>query len=386
MKQITPDELRHLASHDNQRSVSIYMPLHRTVEESKQNTIRFRNLVDRAEDRLVGNGLRGPKVKDLLRPARDLQRDPNLGRASAANGMGVLIAPGFFRCFRLPYSCPETVVVGKRFHLSRLVHALRRDDRFYLLGLSPKNVKLFRGRDSRIAPVSLPENMPQNIDQALAGTEIEKSFQYHTSAPGGRAGSWVGIMHGQGRPKDEEKKLLTEYFRIVAKHVEEMLKGEDVPLVLAAVDYYHPMFREVCRYPHLLDAGVTGSPDKLTEKEMLERALPVVQPKFDQGIRQDATRYLKLVATERTSDQIETVLPAAVHGQVEVLFSALGVPIWGRFDAENGDVRSHTDEEPGDEDLLDLAVTKTIAGGGTAYVVTPEHVPADGPLAAILRW
>lgn len=386
MEQISQDKVRALASEEVRPGVSVYLPLHLTAAEKDQDRIRFRNLLDEAERRLLSGGLRGPAVKSMLRPAREMQEDRSFWRPSGIEGLAVLISDGLFRSFALPYRCPEAVSVSDRFTIGPLLHPLVGDDRFFLLGLSPKSILLFRCHGRDLERVELPAAMPKNIDEALAGTVIEKSLQHHTSASGGRAGPIVGIMHGQGSPKDDEKKLLVEYFRIVAKHLDKLLSGEDLPLVLAAVEYYHPMFQEICRYPHLLREGVNGSPDEMTPSELAERALPVAEPKFREELHQAARRYNDLVATQRTDDSIEEVLKATEQGRVETIFTELGTSIWGRYDAGGEKVEIHDNQEEGDVDLLELALAKSILSGGSAYVVESGDMPGDEPVAAIYRW
>jgi hypothetical protein len=47
---------------------------------------------------------------------------------------------------------------------------------------------------------------------------------------------------------------------------------------------------------------------------------------------------------------------------------------------------SHQEAAAGDEDLLDVAATYTLLRRGTVYAVASEHMPADTPAAAILRY
>jgi hypothetical protein len=46
----------------------------------------------------------------------------------------------------------------------------------------------------------------------------------------------------------------------------------------------------------------------------------------------------------------------------------------------------HTEAQPGDEDLLDLAALQTFSTGGTVYAVTPEQMPDKAQVAAIFRY
>ena len=77
---------------------------------------------------------------------------------------------------------------------------------------------------------------------------------------------------------------------------------------------------------------------------------------------------------------------AAHHGRVESLFVSLGARVWGSFDEEGDEVEVHAERQPGDEDLLDRAALETILNAGTVYAVKPEQMPAEGVIAAVLRY
>ena len=47
---------------------------------------------------------------------------------------------------------------------------------------------------------------------------------------------------------------------------------------------------------------------------------------------------------------------------------------------------THQNQEPGDQDLYDLAAVQTLTMGGTVYVVEPEDIPGGGNLAAAVRY
>jgi len=89
---------------------------------------------------------------------------------------------------------------------------------------------------------------------------------------------------------------------------------------------------------------------------------------------------------ERASSDLDTIVPAAYHARVDVLFVAVGVQRWGRFDPNTGQVHVRETAEPGDEDLLDFAAIHSILNGGTVYAVAPANVPGAAPVAATFRY
>ncbi|HEX6203844.1 MAG TPA: hypothetical protein VF100_12640, partial [Thermoanaerobaculia bacterium] len=72
--------------------------------------------------------------------------------------------------------------------------------------------------------------------------------------------------------------------------------------------------------------------------------------------------------------------------RVDTLFVPRGVRRWGRFDESSRAIEPHDEQRADSEDLLDRAAVHTFVNRGTVYSVTPEEVPAGGPLAAIFRY
>lgn len=80
------------------------------------------------------------------------------------------------------------------------------------------------------------------------------------------------------------------------------------------------------------------------------------------------------------------ILKAAHRGQVDTLFVQSDVALWGTYDLDNNRLEAHHEQHPGDADLLDLAATQTILTDGTVYIVPPNEMPDDAPIAAVYRY
>jgi hypothetical protein len=68
------------------------------------------------------------------------------------------------------------------------------------------------------------------------------------------------------------------------------------------------------------------------------------------------------------------------------LFVPLGVRRWGRFDSDRLSVDEHEEEQPGDDELLDLATMQTLMHAGTVFGVKSEEVPDKQLLVAVYRF
>jgi hypothetical protein len=213
--------------------------------------------------------------------------------------------------------------------------------------------------------------------------EARQPFSFFGRRAGEVAGSWAGIFHGHGVGIDDAKDELLHYFQKLDRGLHPLLREEKAPLILAAVDYHQPIYRRANTYARLLEGGVAGNPDRLSNKELHDRAWPLVRPVIEEAQRRAAAQYRQLAGTGHTSDDLEAVVAAAYGGRVETLFVALDRPVWGVFDASAGRVERHERALFGNVDLLDLAAAHTLRHGQTVYAIEPKQLPGGTDVAAI---
>jgi hypothetical protein len=68
----TREELQSLLAGQHGLAVSIFLPTHRAGREIRQDPIRLKNLLRRAEAALIASNLRRADARELLAPAREL--------------------------------------------------------------------------------------------------------------------------------------------------------------------------------------------------------------------------------------------------------------------------------------------------------------------------
>lgn len=388
MEIIRRAELEELAGVQNGPCVTAYLPVHSAYPETKGDSILFRNLIDRAEQQLVDQQTRSPDVREFLKPVRELQESDEFWRSSGASGLAVFLARNFFRHHRLPYTVPESVDVAASFYLTPLAHSLVEDVRFHLLALSPNRLQLFRGDSRGMTPVEMPDNVPRSQGDAAAGveTEYETSVQYHTSSGFGKTGSLKGTAHGHGDPRDDRHEVFIDFLHTVARELDPLLKKENLPLFLAAVEEDHPVFHNVCHYPLLQQDGVIGSPTELSEQEIFARVLPLARSWAQRNLNEHRRLYDRQRDTEQASDDLATIVAGAAQGRVNALFAGLRERRWGVFDSNTGRAAEHFEQQSGDVDLIDLAVRLSLTHGSEVFVVPQGEVPDGKPAIATLRW
>jgi hypothetical protein len=232
---------------------------------------------------------------------------------------------------------------------------------------------------------------PQSLAEALRYDEFEKQLQQHsTSSSGLGGGRRPSMFHGQGSVGDHAatKPYLMQFLHEVDTAVATLLEEETAPLVLAGVKSIQGCYREVSRYRHLAEQGIAGNPDRLGMSNLHQRGWTIVAPSFQKPKIDAIEQFGRLVgkADPRAVAELGQVLAAAYAQQVETLLVAAETQLWGAFDPVTNRLQLHDEGQPGDEELLDVAVRMTLLNGGMAYVLDEQDMPVALPVAALLRY
>jgi hypothetical protein len=388
MKLFQIDDLRALVEQEQWPCVSLYLPTHRAGrKETREDPIRLKNAVADAKEELVKAGYPKDRIGELLQPAADLVSRKDFWLEERADGLALFLAPGLFRYWRVPLKLQDEIVVGEHFCVKPLIPLFSEDGRFYVLALSQKHVRFFEATRTGIQERTVPD-MLRSIDDLRQFNQAQENIQGHTMAMSGTAPRTDIIFHGQGNIADKAtyKAEVAEYISAVAKRLERYLGPQTVPLVVAAVEYEQALYRDVNGYHGLLEEGIVGNPDGLNDGQIHHAAWELVEPHFTEGRRTMLRHFTDLLNTDKTSDRLDVILPAARHGRVRTLFIQTQVRIWGKFDTENLSVAVHDRPAEGDVDLLDLATVYVLQSKGTIYALLREDMPTPNPQAAIFRY
>ena len=383
MDTITIDELQKFLPAQTGWHVSLYMPTEHKGQETEQNRIRFKNLLQEAEQRLLSKGLRTPDVRKLLNPAHQLFEKPGFWRHQS-HGLAVFLTAETFDYYRLSLSFDKLVVISDNFHIKPLLPFFACDGHFYILALSQNQVRLLEGTRHSVDEIEL-ESLPINLADSLQFDRFNKKLQFHTSTATPISGERAGAFHGHD-PSDESKTRILKWFHKIDDVLPGLIVGSQSPIVLAGVEFLFPLYKQANSYPHLVNEGIPGNPEELKPGELHAQAWPIVEPVFQQAQESAAERFYQLSDTEKTTTDVQEAVLAAHHGRVADLFVPLDVQIWGVYDPGKNRVHIHEEKKPGDRDLLDLAAIQAILNGGSVFAVEQEQVPDGAPLAAVLRY
>jgi hypothetical protein len=193
-------------------------------------------------------------------------------------------------------------------------------------------------------------------------------------------------VHAAGAAEPNTKADLARYFRAIDRALMPLVGFDRAPVILAGVDYYLPLYREVSRLKTLADGIVRGSPDAMTLRELQERAWPVAQSVRRQQEDLALEDYRRAAERGRFTEDLDDVVREARRGRIRRLFLAVGVRAWGIVDPATGRVRRTAVQQGShDDDVLDDAAEAVLLRGGEVFLLSPERMPRSREFAAELR-
>lgn len=367
--------------------VSIYVPAEGGLAAGATGAIRLKNLLDEAARSLLARGVDRRGAEPVLAPVRPLADRPDAW-PKRASGLALFLSPEGSRTVQLPQPPPELVAIGRHFHVKPLLPFLEGDGRFHLLALTARRARLLRGGRYWIQPLAAA--LPDGVAAVSGESDYQNTLQYNPIArPHDRGAAGVVKSHNFGEaPEELRKAQLIEYVRRVAAGVQEALKDETAPLVLAAEDELRGHYRKLNRCQQLLAEDLDLNPDALDGRALHDRAWPLVAPLFAAERERAAAQVRARLGTAEpdVAIKLDEIIAAARFGRVADLLVAADDALWGRFDEGHNAVLAHGTPTEDDEDLLNYAAIMTLTHGGRVFARPRAELPRQALAAAALRY
>ena len=286
-----------------------------------------------------------------------------------------------FRCFHVTGLAKEVITVGERFCLRPLLDAVTREQRFYVLALSQKRVRLFDCGTYRIEEVALQGRVPSNL-QSFLNTKMPDHVLDARSSGGPGVGSMKGVVFGTSSDRDKHNEYLAHYFRAIDTGVHRVLASGNIPLVLAGVEEELALYRKINTHKYLLEEDVYGSPDGVALKELHHRALDLVRKKLVSPAAKVVREFEDYRGVRRVALDLGEILARASEGRVSDLLVREDAERRGTWSRDTQKIR----EAGESEDLINVAVVETLLHGGQAYSLRAAEMPEGSEVAAVLRY
>jgi hypothetical protein len=348
-------------------SVSLYLPTD-PAGSGQAERIELGNLATEARRQLEAAEAPKDDVEAISAAVAELADDDAFWRYQGRS-LAVLVTPHSLTSFRLPNRLVALVEVSDRFHVKPLLRAITFPQVAYVLALAQGSVRVIE---------ALPEGAPFEV--SVAGLPSDAASAVGMASIADRA------PRGALQASEGQKVRLRQYARQVDQALRPFLRGQDVPLILAAAEPIDSIFRSVNTYPRLAARGIAGNPETTSDAELVDRARGVLDGLYSQELRELRDLYEQRGSQGRAAADVADVARAATIGAVDTVFVDIDETVPGSIDDETGAVTFADSDDAVAYGVIDEIARRVWLTGGRVLAVRRGDVPGEGPVAAILRY
>lgn len=353
--------------------ITISLPPYRPGEPGGSPATLLKAYIQEAANELRAGGY--PKWTNLVHPLQEFADDPALS-AGSQYGRAIFCSPSDFEQFYLTTTVEPSLRIGGSFCIRQFAAELSRPQSFYVLSLSKTRVDLLHCAGFHAEPVKLPPGVPATLDEALALEPPDHDLESR-SAAGVSTGAMRMVHFGTGSEREHRKTHLADYYKIVDRGVQQLLREPDTPLLLAGVEEDVAIYRRVNTYGALAKASIPGSPDMLGgEGEILQKAYSILHRERIEHQHAVLLATREQSAPSRFSTNLDAILRAAFEGRVAQLYVNENA-------SQTGEFRRETYRSWGQEDILNLAAVQTIVHRGKFCELPAEMMPGEAAVGVM---
>ncbi|MEM1121865.1 MAG: hypothetical protein AAGJ18_15545 [Bacteroidota bacterium] len=358
----------------NNSKISIFVPTDR-VGDGQAAKIRFKNQLNEVVEKLMDATIQQePMTKNeaLGYTAKAFELlDNNEFWRYQSDGLVVFLDDKIFEHYTIPVNFNTFNYVGNVFYLRPTIPAISDTSRFFVLALSQNEIKFYEGAKHSITPVKIEDLVPTSLEESMAEVDIRYPAELQAHSGGSNP-----VFHGQGGEKDGKTDRIIDYFRMVDKGLMEMLHDEKAPLIIAAVDYLVPMYKDISNYSNIVEPHISGNVENDDPVLIHEKAWAALSPSLDKDFAGKKSDFSTMMANERASITVDQVAVAALNGRVDTLFLDKDAKVfWGVYHETDNTVVAQKKQGKTNTCLLNFAAVSTFLQSGNVYSVDRTEMP-----------
>ncbi len=313
-------------------AVTMYVPSHKvaTPPNMHEDQTRFKNLMNKALETLNNRDKHNPFNKYFKDQCEALLND-KLFWENLSQSFILTARPDMFEVTHLPVDSDEYVAVDDHFHLAPIYGLCEDMQPYYVLLVSLKNPRLYRGDSYGLE--LMDAELPKSVSEALNVDEMHtKSIQFHSGAGmsvragmRGPSGGSEAMFHGHGAGKDSGNAEKEQYLRILDammnKHIDTSL-----PLILAGVEAEVSEFKSLSKHGNILKAFARGNFTESNTAELHHQTQAILHEEVIEIRHQKAIEDFERLQGEdpdRATTQFANIKDAAESGRAGTLLLAL---------------------------------------------------------------
>jgi len=329
MKTIIKKDVERLSQFHGSNSISIYIPTHRSGKDviEKLDAKALKNELKLVKNKLQQNEVNANQIESIIAPIQGLLDDSGFWRKQS-DGLAIFLGKDFFETYKLPIHFEPFNYVGSSFYLKQLMPMFVGDGTFYFLVLQLEDVKLYKMTRESVTEVKINHLIPHRLEESVGYDYEEKGLQFRNQ----NVGYGTATYHGHAESDHDHKDEISRYFREINKGLMTLLVDENSPLLVASQDYLYSIYKGVNTYKYILENHISCDSEESDKFLLHEKAWKIMDPIFDKERIEKIDRFKQFDNTDRTSSNINEILPAAFQGKIDTLFVEKGKEIFGIYD------------------------------------------------------
>ena len=355
--------------------VSLYMswPEHTPVEKLR---IRFKNMLKHVKT-VMAETYSGTDFAPYAAELEPYEQDPMFWQDSEANGIGMLTNGAQTYVTPMYEAVDEVAMVTEVPQILPLMLDEATATDFDILALNADSIQLYHNHGHQVRPVSLPDDAPQTLKGTL-GTEIRGGELNSVSQGGGHV-----TYHGHNEKSAEKASDQRRFYQAVDQYLlTNYSNPKKMPLVLMGLAENVAVFREISKNHHLLPKlAVVKSPATLDFVELDDLLEPVRATLRDRRRQHFANVIETARGNGSYTDELATIVSAALRGQIAILFVQAGARIHARLE---GDQIERDSKAAQHANLLNTLADIVLGHGGQVELLPEAHLSAK--VGATMRY
>ena len=355
--------------------VSLYMswPEHTPVEKLR---IRFKNMLKHVKT-VMAETYSDTDFAPYAAELEPYEQDPMFWQDSEANGIGMLTNGAQTYVTPMYEAVDEVAMVTEVPQILPLMLDEATATDFDILALNADSIQLYHNHGHQVRSVSLPDDAPQTLKGTL-GTEIRGGELNSVSQGGGHV-----TYHGHNEKSAEKASDQRRFYQAVDQYLlTNYSNPKKMPLVLMGLAENVAVFREISKNHHLLQKlAVVKSPATLDFVELDDLLEPVRATLRDRRRQHFANVIENARGNGSYTDELATIVSAALRGQIAILFVQAGARIHARLE---GDQIERDSKAAQHANLLNTLADIVLGHGGQVELLPEAHLSAK--VGATMRY
>jgi hypothetical protein len=310
---------------------------------------------------LIAPHLSSKEMNSFLAPIQRLIEDVQFFKKFKSD-IGIFLTKDYFQVINVPIGIENLCVVSSTFHVKPLLKWMQSDRDFLFLGFGESSVSLYQGNLNSmnyIDTVIFPEARKVLLDKKETNTSsVLKMKRIISLGAVEWLDDWVQVLTLESRP----------------------------PLFIAGDKELTGNFIKDVNYENLRKNSLWYSFDESQEADIFSKIRAILGAEIKINDEKNLKEIALAEKMKLTTDNIFQIAKAAILGNVEKIFIADDINIFGIMNRNTGNLVLHSEQKNlFDDDLLDDLAQEVLSHGGEVVLASRRNIPNGSPVLAILH-